>query len=162
MRALTENRMDGFGPVTRSAPTSVAARAESAREREAARATEKPWMFEIGMPVRKLFFKAGSTTESEWCDGLVTGVNNVKSAKRDPVYTVLFEKDGYQERMDHAQIDALLHAQPPTSYRHEHIVRLKIDENLRPTPTDEAWYWDKKLPFDVEEEYGNGNIIRYP
>ena len=139
-------KMDGFAPRTRSNPESVAARAK-----------EVPWKFPVGTTVQALHYKAGSTTEKDWRIGIVTSVNNISD--NQPVYTVCFNKTGPCSRMGHSDLDFLMHARPPGSpsspQAPQHNVLLKINESLRPHHDDEAWYWDKKLPFDAEKEYGD-------
>ena len=138
---------DGFAPRTRSNPDSVAARA-----------TNVSWKFPVGTTVQALHeYKTGSTTEKDWCVGIVTSVDNISDIQ--PVYTVCFNKTGQCSRLAHSDLDMLMAARPPgrplSPQARQHTVLLKIDECLRSHYDDEAWYWDKKLPFDAEAEYGD-------
>jgi hypothetical protein len=137
---------DGFAPRTRSNPDSVAARAE-----------EVSWKFPVGTTVQALHYTAGSTSEKNWRIGTVTSVNNI--SENQPVYTVCFNQTGKCVRMGHSDLDLLSHARPPerplSPQAPQHTVLLKIDESLRPHYDDEARSWNKRFPFNAEEQYGD-------
>jgi hypothetical protein len=160
---------------TRSAPRSVAARAAEAvalvaiARQKAATAAEKKaadsgrlalrtaartlrnlsWVVPIGTPVKKVYYKFGSKSEQELCTGAVKSVRNVSTK---PVYIVHFEADGYDAHMGHAELRALLQ------------IDKRARKRKRAAPPSSAasansWYWTRKDDFDVEAEYGDGNIV---
>jgi len=133
-----QNKMDGFPPRTRSHPQSMAKRVK-----------EVPWRFTVGTIVQAIHYKTGSKTEIEVRVGVVKAVDNI--SRNDPVYTVYFRKSGETSKMDHAELDMLMHT-PSSPQAPQHVVRFHV------TPADEDWYWNSTPPFDVEEEYGDDSM----